>query len=295
MTSSALALLTVGDAVASTARWIAANRALESKRPDSLFIDRFADALAGQEGYAFNGGSSEPMPIAVSRTRFIDDWLLRACADGAVRQVVDLGAGMDTRAYRLPLPPGTVFFEVDKPEIFALKEPILKPMVRPEERARVDRRIVQVDFDAAGSGAVHTDWERALLDAGFDAHSPAIWILEGLVYYLPERAVLSLFHKASTLAQPGSALFMDLVSSRTLRDMQGSWLLDDLKRRGCPWLWAHDNPPALLQQYGWAAEATSVADLGIDRARRTLAYPRRRRVGDTMFVTALKAGPGAVA
>ncbi len=58
------------------------------------------------------------------RTRVLDDFVLRSTAAGA-RQVVLLGAGLDTRAFRLDLPSDCVVFEIDRAGVLAFKEQVL--------------------------------------------------------------------------------------------------------------------------------------------------------------------------
>ncbi len=105
-----------------TAQWVAAARAREAGRPDRLFIDPWAEQLAGPAGAAAlaaseaaSGQENVYLPV---RARFFDDVLL----DGrwAIR-VVLLGAGLDTRAQRLEWTPDTVVFEVDHPEVLDAK------------------------------------------------------------------------------------------------------------------------------------------------------------------------------
>jgi methyltransferase (TIGR00027 family) len=90
-----------------TASWIAAVRARETERPDRLFADPYAKDLAGDRGFAMmsaservGGGENSFIPV---RVRWFDDLVVAVVAAG-VRQVVSLGAGLDTRAYRLDLP-----------------------------------------------------------------------------------------------------------------------------------------------------------------------------------------------
>ena len=78
-----------------TGRMCAASRDVETKRPDSLFVDPLAHKLAGTEGRGAPMGSW----ILVPRTRRGDDCLVEHYGRGC-RQLVLLGAGMDARAYR---------------------------------------------------------------------------------------------------------------------------------------------------------------------------------------------------
>jgi len=96
------------DPVAGTARWTAAERARESARPDRLFDDPLAMVLAGQAGQALaeamRGDGTFDNPALAIRTRFFDDVITDAVTARGMRQVVLVAAGMDTRAYRLPVP-----------------------------------------------------------------------------------------------------------------------------------------------------------------------------------------------
>ena len=95
-----------------SAMMIAWERALESKRPDALFVDPLAEALAGTKGETLSAGFGNMSQMfgfedwaafhktwVAVRTRFIDD-RVKECACG-FKQLVNLGAGMDTRPYRL--------------------------------------------------------------------------------------------------------------------------------------------------------------------------------------------------
>lgn len=107
----------------------AAGRALESRRPDRLFDDPLAQALAGEDGFRWMEemrppGSPAENPSIGPRTWFSDQLVTRAAGDGC-GQAVLLAAGMDTRAFRLPPPAQTVVYEVDDPAMLADKHAIL--------------------------------------------------------------------------------------------------------------------------------------------------------------------------
>jgi O-methyltransferase involved in polyketide biosynthesis len=81
---------------------------VESRRADRLFADPLADALAGEGGFRLMELWRLPdmpreNPTIGPRTRFYDDLVIEDVADG-LGQVVLVAAGMDTRAFRLPLP-----------------------------------------------------------------------------------------------------------------------------------------------------------------------------------------------
>lgn len=128
------------DALGRTAVGMALVRAGESRRPDRLFDDPYAEAFAAAMPGAFaapagpdarrgrgtpGGDVGAAFAVhAVVRTRFFDDRLVAAARDGC-RQVILLAAGLDARAFRLDWPAGTRLFELDLPAVLDLKEQVL--------------------------------------------------------------------------------------------------------------------------------------------------------------------------
>jgi methyltransferase (TIGR00027 family) len=109
--------------VSDTALWIAAFRAIESERNDAAFKDTLAGKLAGEKGRKIVAATPhrEAMSFAmVVRTAAIDRLVLMAIQNG-VDTVINLGAGMDTRPYRMDLPGSLHWIEVDLPGIVAYK------------------------------------------------------------------------------------------------------------------------------------------------------------------------------
>src|SRR5690348_17037603 len=146
--------------VSRTAVWVAGMRAAEHARADRLFEDAFAGVFV-----VAAGGGVAPPPAAelpgtseflAIRVRFFDDQARAACADG-IRQVVVLAAGLDCRAFRLGWPSGVRMFELDLPEMFAFKEPVLSSL---GAVARCGRVVV--------AGDLRGQWVDPLIAAGFD-------------------------------------------------------------------------------------------------------------------------------
>src|SRR5580700_5523810 len=123
--------------VSDTARWVAYFRALETRRPDALFLDPYAERLAGVHGFQIantlpDGNKHEWAWVA--RTYLFDQFLSRAIQDGA-DLVVNLAAGLDARPYRMNLPDTLQWVEVDFPDIVYYKDEVLaneKPRCRLE-------------------------------------------------------------------------------------------------------------------------------------------------------------------
>ncbi|NMD56932.1 MULTISPECIES: class I SAM-dependent methyltransferase [Tsukamurella] len=161
-----------------TARWVAYHRALESARPDALFRDPFAARLAGPTGRAIADGAA---PAAgggdawylTARTVLIDRAVAAALADGC-DTVLNLGAGLDARPYRLDLPADLEWIEVDLPANLEHKAAVLAT-----ETPRC--RLRRVPLDLGGDGLA------ALLCELTDRRILAL--AEGLVMYLsPDEA-----------------------------------------------------------------------------------------------------------
>src|SRR3954469_17468733 len=93
--------------VSDTALWVAHYRAEESERPDALFRDPYAQRLAGERGRriaeAMGATSKYTRWTLVIRTVIIDRFISEAVA-GGVDTVLNLGAGLDSRPYRMALP-----------------------------------------------------------------------------------------------------------------------------------------------------------------------------------------------
>ena len=92
----------------------------------------------------------------VIRTRVFDDWL--ATVVPAVSQLVLLGAGFDSRAFRLDWPPGVRLWELDQASLLAAKEAILAQVAA---IPGCQRHTVAVDFAADRPGKLASAWPSA--------------------------------------------------------------------------------------------------------------------------------------
>src|SRR6516225_2928411 len=101
--------------VSDTAFWVAAFRAEEVQRPDAVFWDPVIGKLVGTKGEEIRRvmPHNEFMSFAmIIRTTGIDQ-LVQYAIEAGVDTVINLGAGLDTRPYRLKLPPQLKWIEVD--------------------------------------------------------------------------------------------------------------------------------------------------------------------------------------
>jgi methyltransferase (TIGR00027 family) len=207
------------DRASRTAQAIAAVRAAETFRPadERLFEDRFARGFLGPRFRLLVDLSRIPafrrllvalydrrlpgaMVSAVCRTRFIDDALGEALADGA-QQVLILGAGFDSRAYRISGMEGVSVFEVDHPATQALKRAGLARML-PAPPPHV--RFVPIDF-------TRENLKEALGAAGYRSDLQSFFIWEGVTGYLTAEAVEETLRFVSSSASPGSRIVFSYI------------------------------------------------------------------------------------
>jgi methyltransferase (TIGR00027 family) len=263
----------LASSVGVTATGVAAARALASSGPDPLINDPFAEPLVkavGNEVFTkilsgdFEFGDEAPEfdrqrmaeGMAV-RTRYFDDFFT-AATDSGLRPAVILASGLDSRAYRLAWPAGTVVFEVDQPQVIEFKTRTLNDL---GAAPTADLRLVGVDL--------RNDWQAALRAKGFDVATPTAWIAEGLLVYLPPDAQDQLFDNIASLSAVGSRLATEFVPSTDI------FTGEQAKQRNERWrrlgidvdmteLVYHGERSHLiryLQAGGWQVTADSVPDL----------------------------------
>ena len=236
------------DQVALTGRLTAALRARESARPDRLFTDPYAAALAGDAGDQLLAEFGDNSTISV-RTKWFDDKLNRL----EPSQLVIIAAGMDSRSWRLDVLSGAEVYELDRPEVLRLKESLIASGPVGVRNA--------VGVDLAG------DWIPALLAAGFDAARPTVWTVEGLTQYLTAADVDRLLDGISELSLAGSHLLIDLVGQSLLDSAAMKPMLDRFAAMDMTWQFGTDEPEQLLGARGWSCEVSLFGSVGNDYGR----------------------------
>jgi methyltransferase (TIGR00027 family) len=197
------------------AEYMALFRAIETARgpTQTLFADRWASeflrpSLRAVAALARVSGLNRAIcryldsrwpgarPSGVARTRYIDDFVVEAIR-GGVRQIVILGAGFDTRPYRIPDCEDCRVFEVDHPYTSRLKQTVVRRMLKHQPAHVV---FVGADLNARPVGDV-------LRGAGLDVSRGCLFLWEGVTNYLTESAVDATLRYVGTVASSSRILF----------------------------------------------------------------------------------------
>jgi methyltransferase (TIGR00027 family) len=211
------------DAPSRTAEFMALFRALESLLPANrrLFNDPFAKYCLSPSVYflwtlaripGMHGGITKfidrrwpgARTSAVGRTRAIDDAACLALESG-ILQVVLLGAGFDSRAYRLPGMERVTVYEVDHPATSGRKREVILHSL---ENLPTNVRYVGIDFNKS-------DLEAEMKNAGYKAKVPTLFVWEGVTNYLTAEAIDSTLDWCSKAA-PGSQLVFTYIDREVL-------------------------------------------------------------------------------
>jgi methyltransferase (TIGR00027 family) len=288
----------LASSVGATATAVAARRAMASKGPNPLIDDPFAEPLVNAVGVeAFikmmNGDieltdddpafTSQRLAEGMAvRTRFFDNFFTEATKAG-VRQAVILAAGLDTRAYRLPWPSGTVVYEIDQPQVIEFKTRTLAEL---GAAATADRKTVAVDL--------RDDWVGALRDIGFNTEQPTAWIAEGLLGYLPPDAQDRLFDTITTLSFSGSRIGTGYVPD--IRDRiakRGKEISERWRRLGLNVNWAdlvydgeRNDAAEYLAARGWQTTVHTTPELYAANSFEFPDAPSMVAFGDIRYVSA---------
>lgn len=237
--------------VSDTAFMVAMYRAREGERQDALFRDPLALRLAGDRGQRIMAGLLGPNWAATAharmmiwhmamRTRIIDQFIADAIAQGA-RAVLNLGAGLDTRPYRMSLPTTLKWIEVDYAHVIDLKDSELSA-----ERPYCHLERIKLDLtDRAG---------RLELFASIGSRFDSVLILtEGVIPYLAESDA-GLLAEDLRSQESFARWIVDYFSSEAIayhaRSATGA------KMQNAPFRFDPTDYAGFFQARGWCAKAT---------------------------------------
>jgi methyltransferase (TIGR00027 family) len=254
--------------VSDTALMAAACRALETARPDGFVRDPFAERLAGARGMAIARALPrvETMAFGIgARSRFMDELVVFAVREHAIATIVSVGSGLDSRPWRLELPPGLRWIEADFPDILEYQDGV---MAAEPPKCRLERIPTDLN-DAAQRGALFAA-------AG---NAPALMITEGLLMYLPGATVEALAAEPpamsgirywlTDLTSPAFALMVGMDSFQQIQDVRaadhldGAGILEAIQKKG--WSFLHQRR-YVTDIWGFAAARLQEAARRLPRA-----------------------------
>eukprot|EP00930_Biecheleria_cincta_P072382 TRINITY_DN59789_c0_g1_i1.p1 TRINITY_DN59789_c0_g1~~TRINITY_DN59789_c0_g1_i1.p1 ORF type:complete len:288 (-),score=57.86 TRINITY_DN59789_c0_g1_i1:299-1162(-) len=230
-------------------------RALESRKPESsrLIFDPFAERLCGSGAHAQRLLDESLMKTSnqvdfwldmmASRTRWLDDAIVAA----KPTQLVIVGSGLDSRAWRMNALSLAEIFELDFPEVLHAKATLL------------DAENPVGCWHAVPANLGKDDWLSSLALAGFHHGHATVWLLEGLTGYLTPQELDALFGKITAASAAGSSIlatFTGLGSGQETNMHKTSWN-------------STREVETFLANYGWAADAQRIQDIaaGYGRAK----------------------------
>jgi methyltransferase (TIGR00027 family) len=277
----------LASSVGVTATMVAAARAMATRAENALINDPFAEPLVRAVGVELLSrlASGEVNPADLDdkdhpgrsagamarmtdnmavRTKFFDEFFTgpSGATSAGIRQAVILASGLDSRAFRLPWPDGTVVYEIDQPQVIEFKSRTLAEL---GATPTADRRAVPIDL--------RDDWPTALRAAGFDPAQPTAWSAEGLLGYLPPEAQDRLLDTVSELSAPGSRFATESMSNvdpadrekmkQRMQSISERWRAHgfDIDMTGLVYFGDRNEAAPYLTGHGWLLDSTNARDL----------------------------------
>ncbi len=224
----------LASSVGVTATIVATSRALAAQGPEPLLDDPYAEPLVRAVGLAaslriLDGDRPEDDPTQKRNTsteqmlvwtRFFDEFFTSATEAG-IGQAVILASGLDTRAYRLEWPAGTVVYEIDQPQVIEFKTSTLADL---GAAPNAEHRAIGIDL--------RDDWPAALRAGGLDVDQPTAWSAEGLLPYLSSEAQDRLFDNITALSAPGSRLATEHIPDQAAAEQGRQRFTERWQREG---------------------------------------------------------------
>lgn len=226
--------------ISDTARWVAVYRAMETERSDAIFRDPFAARLAGKRGEEIVDTLKDGRRMAwamIVRTAVFDELILDRIRNGGIDTVLNLAAGLDARAWRMPLPSTLRWIDVDLPGILDYKLETLNG-----ETPVCNYEAVRVDLTDGAK-------RRALISQISANSSRVLVVTEGLLIYLTAEQVGEVahdLHAASNFAW----WIIDIANPRLLKVMQRSWG-KSVKEGNAPFQFAPAESTKFFEPFGW--------------------------------------------
>jgi methyltransferase (TIGR00027 family) len=214
--------------------------------------------------------------LMTCRKRYIDDKLIGAL--GSIEAVVNLGAGFDTRAYRLPALANVPIWEIDQPENIELKRTRLQELFG---LIPAHVTLVSIDFD-------RQDLSAALIAQDYATSQRTFFIWEGVTQYLTEAGVVATLEFLSKAAR-GSRLAFTYVRKDFLDGKAMYGQKEPYRRFAAKGIWLFGMEPdaveVFLNPYGWRV----IEHVGYEELAERYVRPTGRTLASTPIERAVYA------
>ncbi len=235
--------------ISKTAFYSCGVRMQDAQSSNSACHDNYAKDFMNDDGLQiFEVFQDEIGPNAstVARHRIIDDFLRQVLLNYPNLCVVLIGAGFDSRAFRLK---GGTWVEFDEPQVIAYKNERLPPASCENELHRIP-----IDFSTESL-------EEKL--SSFAGHNPVVVVIEGVLMYLEEKVIEQLLQTLRHLF-PQFQLICDLMS-RQFFEENGKTLHEKITGLGAPFRFTVDNPEEVFLQNGYRCiEKVSIIEKAVE-------------------------------
>lgn len=225
-----------------TAVVIAYWRMRETENPNPLFSDHLAHLFLDPETEEIARSLTRVSPstehLVHYRTCYLDRQLALQIENG-IKQIIILGAGLDTRAIRLGTQ-DTAFFEIDQADVIEFK------------KSRLAEYGYSLNSTLLPCNYIQENWLDVLKQNGFNPEIPTYVIWEGNSMYIPEAAILSLL-KAMQLHLANFVLSFDYLSRRLIERTalrKSQLLLNGFSALDAPWVTGFDAIAPLINSAG---------------------------------------------
>lgn len=235
--------------ISKTAFYCCGVRMQDAERSTPVCGDIYAEAFMNEYGLrifeAFKDETS-PNAASVARHRIIDDFLRQELLADPSLCVVLIGAGFDSRAFRLK---GGTWVEIDEPQVIAYKNERL-----PTTNCENELHRIPVDFS--------TDSLEEKLSS-FSSRSPVMVVIEGVFAYLEEEEIRQLLQKLRRLFPPHK-LICDLMSKEFFEEY-GKTLHEKIAGMGASFKFTVDNPEEVFLENGYSrTDKVSIIERAVD-------------------------------
>lgn len=235
--------------ISETAYYCCGVRMLDADSRNSLLHDHFAHRFMDDHGlkvFSLFKHLNKPNMVSTVRARIIDDHLRKLLAEHKDTQIVLLGAGFDSRAFRIA---GGNWLEIDEPAIIAKKNKYLPTSMCPNTLKRIP-----VDFS-------NSELNKAL--GCLDVTKKTLFIVEGVLMYLNEHEIHGMVKQLKHHMREHD-LIVDFMNAHFIKRYMKDFLRE-ISRFGCSFSFYHENPSALFKDHGYRTKSvTNIVDRALD-------------------------------